>query len=65
MTQTPGFISPAEAHRTYKVPYITLRRWLADGTLTRYEVGGGRVRPRLAIDIAELEQLLTPTRANA
>lgn len=61
MNQTPEFMTPPQASRIYEVPYSTLLRWLNDGTLTRYEVGGGTKRPRLKIRVSQLEKLLTPT----
>jgi predicted site-specific integrase-resolvase len=64
MTQTPRtpeFMSPREASAAYPVAYVTLLRWLSDGTLTRYTKGGGTKLPRLMIKVAELDKLLTPT----
>ena len=61
MTETTEYLSLDQAKDSYPVSYATLRRWLKEGVLTRYTVGGGTVRPRVRIRRAELEQLLTPT----
>jgi len=65
MTQNPEFMSPREASEAYPVSYVTLLRWLGDGTLTRYTKGGGTKLPRLMLETAELEKLLRPTPVTA
>ena len=47
---------------TPRVTVRTLGRWVAEGHITAYTVSGGRVRPRVRVDLDELDQFLQPRR---
>lgn len=49
-------ITPAQAAEELGVNVVTVRRWVAAGTLTGYRVGGRHIR----IDRASLDELLKP-----
>jgi excisionase family DNA binding protein len=57
VAQTPEqrFVGVIEAARRADVHYMTIRRWLVDGRLTRHQPAGCK---KILIDVNELDALI-------